>query len=108
MERIVGDKVENHIAERPYDEEELGYELSGLWSYNRMETDSRIIYSARDRRRKFGMASKERWLWFMILFTYSNSFWLLGPPMDHVSITRPVQNFIAVNDPLYMGNCGRL
>jgi len=45
MKQIVRDKVENHIAERPYDEEELGYELSGLWSYNKMETNSRIIYS---------------------------------------------------------------
>jgi Txe/YoeB family toxin of Txe-Axe toxin-antitoxin module len=45
MKQIVNDKIENHIAERPYDNEELGYELSGLWSYNRMETDSRIIYS---------------------------------------------------------------
>ena len=45
MKRIVNDKIENHIAERPFDNEELGYELSGLWSYNKMETDSRIIYS---------------------------------------------------------------
>lgn len=45
IKRIICDKVENHIAERPYDAEELQYEMSGLWSYNKMETDSRIIYA---------------------------------------------------------------
>lgn len=50
---IVNDKIVNHIQEKPFSTEELAYELSGLWSYNDMKTDSRIIYAVcEDCRRK--------------------------------------------------------
>jgi Txe/YoeB family toxin of Txe-Axe toxin-antitoxin module len=42
---IINDKVENHIAVQPYHSERLDYELSGLWSYNKIQSDSRIIYA---------------------------------------------------------------
>lgn len=45
MRIIINDKVTNHIVEQPYHSERLDYELSGLWSYNKMSTDSRIIYA---------------------------------------------------------------
>jgi mRNA-degrading endonuclease RelE of RelBE toxin-antitoxin system len=44
MKTIINEKVEN-IRERPYDTEALKAELDGLWSYNKLSTDSRIIYA---------------------------------------------------------------
>ncbi|MBA7493601.1 hypothetical protein ES702_04160 [subsurface metagenome] len=45
MKKIINDKIKNHIGVSPYKEECLHYELEGLWSYNKLETDSRIIYA---------------------------------------------------------------
>jgi Txe/YoeB family toxin of Txe-Axe toxin-antitoxin module len=42
---IINDKVLNHIAVQPYHSEKLDYELSGLWSYNKLSGDNRIIYA---------------------------------------------------------------
>ena len=52
---IINDKVENNIAVQPYHSERLDYELSGLWSYNKIQSDSRIIYAICEdcRKRKF-------------------------------------------------------
>ncbi len=45
MKTIINDKVENHIKPQPYNAEILDYELKGLWSYNKLSGDNRIIYA---------------------------------------------------------------
>lgn len=45
MKKIINDKIENHISVYPSNAECLHYELEGLWSYNKLKTDSRIIYA---------------------------------------------------------------
>jgi len=45
MKQIVNDKVTNHIQPNPYGQEALHFGLDGLRSYNKLETDSRIIYA---------------------------------------------------------------
>lgn len=45
MKKIVNDKVENHIKYRPYNSESLQGPLEGLWSYNKLKTDNRIIFA---------------------------------------------------------------
>lgn len=54
MKSIVRDKVENHIKYHPYDSEYLRMELEGLRSYNKLETDSRIIFAICEECRKNG------------------------------------------------------
>jgi len=50
---IIDDKVMNFIAETPFNSEELSYELTGLWSYNKLKTGGRIIYAiCKDCRKK--------------------------------------------------------
>jgi len=45
MKRIVNDKIINHIQPDPYGQEALHFGLDGLRSYNKLETDSRIIFA---------------------------------------------------------------
>jgi hypothetical protein len=45
MKRIIDDKVQNCIQPNPYGQEPLHFGLDGLRSYNKMETDSRIIFA---------------------------------------------------------------
>lgn len=45
MKQIVNDKVENIIKYDPLGQEALHGSLEPLWSYNKIETDSRIIYA---------------------------------------------------------------
>jgi Txe/YoeB family toxin of Txe-Axe toxin-antitoxin module len=45
MKKIVDDKVRNHIRPNPYDSEPLHFELEGLWSYNKMKSDNRIVFA---------------------------------------------------------------
>lgn len=55
MKRIVNDKVENHIKNKPYTSESLHGPLEGLWSYNRLSTDNRIIFAVCEDCRKRGL-----------------------------------------------------
>lgn len=57
MKRIVNDKVENHIKHRPYDQEPLQGSLEGLWSYNKLKSDNRIIFAICEDCRKRGLTS---------------------------------------------------
>lgn len=59
MKTIVDDKVNNHIKNDPHDSEYLRMELEGLRSYNRFETDNRIIFAicGECRRNGFEMAN---------------------------------------------------
>jgi hypothetical protein len=45
MKNIVNDKVMNHIQPNPYGQESLHFGLDGLRSYNKLETDNRIIFA---------------------------------------------------------------
>lgn len=45
MKRIIEDKVQNYIQPNPYGQEPLHFGLDGLRSYNKLETDSRIIFA---------------------------------------------------------------
>ena len=54
MKEIVNDKVINHIKHNPYDSEYLRMGLEGLRSYNKLETDSRIIFAICEECRKNG------------------------------------------------------
>ena len=45
MKRIIDDKVINHIQPNPYGQEALHFGLDGLRSYNKLKTDSRIIFA---------------------------------------------------------------
>lgn len=54
MKAIVNDKVLDRITPNPYDSEYLRMELEGLRSYNKMETDSRIIFAICEECRKNG------------------------------------------------------
>lgn len=45
LKTIVNDKIMNNIQEKPFNTEELSYELTGLWSHNDMKNDVRIIYA---------------------------------------------------------------
>jgi len=57
MKRIVYDKVENHIKQSPYASEPLQGVLEGLWSYNKLKSDNRIILAICEDCRKRGLAS---------------------------------------------------
>lgn len=54
MKTIINDKVVNHIQHNPYDSEYLRMELEGLRSYNKLETDNRIIFAVCEECRKNG------------------------------------------------------
>ena len=45
MKQIVNDKMLNYIQPNPYGQEALHFGLDGLRSYNKMETDGRIIFA---------------------------------------------------------------
>lgn len=45
MRAIIDDKVMNHIKPNPYGSEPLHFELEGLWSYNKMKSDNRIVFA---------------------------------------------------------------
>jgi hypothetical protein len=45
MQEIVNDKIVNLITYNPYDSEYLRTDLEGLRSYNKFQTDSRIIFA---------------------------------------------------------------
>ena len=57
MKGIINDKVENHIKYDPYGSESLYGPLEGLWSYNKLETDNRIIFAICGDCRKRGFTS---------------------------------------------------
>lgn len=54
MKAIVDDKITNHIKHDPYDSEYLRMELEGLRSYNKLETDNRIIFAICEECRRNG------------------------------------------------------
>jgi len=59
MNKIVNDKVLNHIKPKPYASEPLHFELEGLWSYNKMKSDNRIVFAICEdcRKREFETAN---------------------------------------------------
>jgi hypothetical protein len=57
MQEIVDDKIMNRIKHDPYDSEYLRGELEGLRSYNKFETDSRIIFAICEECRKNGFTT---------------------------------------------------
>lgn len=54
MQRIIDDKIMDHIRWTPYNTEQLGEELTGLWSYNKLESGYRIGYAVCEHCRKKG------------------------------------------------------
>ena len=54
VRKIIDDKVLNSIKIDPFGNEELHYELEGLWSYNKLKTGGRIIYAICEDCRKKG------------------------------------------------------
>lgn len=52
MKQIINDKVVNHIQPNPYGQEYLHFGLEGLRSYNKLETNSRIIFAICEECRK--------------------------------------------------------
>jgi hypothetical protein len=57
MKRIVNDKVENIIKYDPFGQEALHGPLQPLYSYNKFESDNRILYAVCEDCRKRGFTS---------------------------------------------------
>lgn len=57
MKGIINDKVENHIRHNPYGSESLKGSLEGLWSYNKLKSNNRIIFAICEDCRKRDLTS---------------------------------------------------
>lgn len=57
MKETINDKVLNHIKPNPYSSEPLKFGLEGLWSYNKMKSDNRIVFAICKDCRKKGFES---------------------------------------------------